>query len=286
MIKPYVVSADIYLLVKQWAIQNNFVLPEKEFFARLRDEFSICMRQIFKNFEIVSEDEMSQGLSDLVVEGGLPVVSLDRTYFEGDFRIELTRLVNEDGTNRCLGRRDGTPPLSQQIKRIQKSGEHEVALVDDVIFTGSLIRLIIKLLSRINVRVPLVYAGIGIGNGVNDISGVQNEVRCVRVYEDVVDEVCERDFYPGVPLSGRQLVGGRNVGIPYILPFGNPGEWASIPTEHSVSFSRFCLHQTILLFDEIERCSDKRVYCRDLGRKVHGLDSDGTRYTDALRKIL
>ena len=165
------------------------------------------------------------------------------------------------------------------------SGVHEVALVDDVIFSGALLERIINLLSRINIQVPLICAGIGIGEGINRINGTKREIRCVRTYEEVIDEVCERDFYPGVPLSGRLLAGGENIGIPYLLPFGNPESWASIPSQQAANFSKFCLRQTISLFDEIERCSDKQVFCRNLGRKVIGLPMDA-RYTDALRKIL
>ena len=165
------------------------------------------------------------------------------------------------------------------------SGVHEVALVDDVIFSGTVLERIINLLSRINIQVPIICAGIGIGEGINRIKATKRQVRCVRTYEKVIDEVCERDFYPGVPLSGRLLAGGENIGIPYLLPFGNPESWASIPSQQAANFSKFCLRQTISLFDEIERGSDKQVFCRNLGRKVIGLPMDA-RYTDALRKIL
>jgi len=286
MDKPYVVSADIYLLMKEWAIQYGFVLPQKEFFYQLRKKFSTHLHRMFPNFELVSEDEIFRGLADLVAESDLPVISLDRVYFRSELNLEIARLVDEKGKDRGLGHRAGTPPILQQIKKLQMSGVCEVAIVDDVIFTGALLERIINLLSRINVRVPLICAGIGIAEGINRINGTKREIRCVRTYEEVIDEVCERDFYPGVPLSGRLLVGGENIGVPYLLPFGNPESWASIPSEQTATFSKLCLHQTISLFNEIERCSDKQVFCRDLGRKVVGLPMDGMRYTDALRKIL
>ena len=284
--KPYVVSVDIYLLMEKWATQHGFALPAREFFCQLREEFSNYMRRIFLNFELVSEDEISHGLARLVAESGLPVVSLDRVYFESELNLEITRLVDRNGKDCGLGHRAKTPSLAQQIKRLQMSGVREVVVVDDVIFTGALLERIIELFLRIRIRVPLICAGIGIAEGINHINGTKREICCVRTYKEVIDEVCERDFYPGVPLSGRLLVGDDNIGVPYLLPFGKPESWASIPSEQATDFSRFCLHQTILLFDEIEQCSDKRVFCRDLGRKVAGLPMDGTRYTDALRKIL
>jgi len=286
MDKPYVVSADIYLLMKGWANQNGFILPKREFFCHLREKFSSYMQGIFPEFELVSEEEIFRGLAKLVVESNLPAISLDRVYFTGEFNLEIARLVDKNGEDRGLGCRAGTPPLTEQIRKLQTSGIHEVVVVDDVVFSGALLERIIELLSGIGIRVPLVCAGIGIAEGINRINGTKREIRCVRVYEEVADEVCERDFYPGVPLSGRLLVGGENIGVPYLLPFGNPESWASIPSEQTATFSKFCLHQTISLFDEIERYSDKQVFCRDLGRKVVGLPMDGTRYTDVLRKIL
>lgn len=286
MNKPYVVSADIYLLMKEWTTQHGFALPQEVFFYQLREEFSKYMRRIFPNFELVSEDEISRGLTDLVAASGLPNISLDRVYFKSELNLEISRLVDEEGKDRGLGRRAETLPLSQQIRKLQISGVREVAIVDDVVFTGALLERIINLLSRINIRSPLICAGIGIAEGIKRINGIKREVCCIRTYEEVIDEVCERDFYPGVPLSGRLLVGGENIGVPYLLPFGNPESWASIPSKQTTAFSKFCFYQTILLFDEIERCSGKPVFCRDLGRKVAGLPMDGTRYIDILRKIL
>lgn len=72
---------------------------------------------------------------------------------------------------------------------------------------------------------------------------------------------------------------------PYILPFGNPGEWASIPKDRQVPFSRFCLSQTEKLFEGIERASGKSVTCKDLTRGVVGLPRDDTRFVDALRNV-
>jgi len=284
MSRPYVVSADIYLLMKEWATQNGFVLPAREFFCQLREEFSNYMSGIFSNFELVSEEEISCGLPGLV-EGGLPTISLDRVYFTSELNLEITRLVDESGEDRGLGHRAGTPPLVQQIRKLQTSGVREAVVVDDVIFTGTLLERVIGLLSRIGIRVPLICTGVGIAEGINRIKDTKREVRCVRTYEEVIDEVCERDFYPGVPLSGRLLVGGGNVGVPYLIPFGKPESWASISSEHAAAFSRFCLHQTARLFDEVERCSGKLVLCRDLGRRVVGL-LDETRFSEVLRQIL
>ena len=267
-------------------MERGFALPAEEFFCQLRKEFSDHLRGIFSNFELVSEDEISHGLANLTAKNSLPTISLDRVYFESKLNLEITRLVDGNGTDQGLTHRPGTPSLAQQIRELRMSGVREVIIVDDVIFTGVLLERIIALLSEINIRVPLVCAGVGITEGINCVAGTKREIHCVRVYKEVIDEVCERDFYPGVPLSGRLLTRSDNTGVPYLLPFGKPENWASIPSERAVTFSKFCIHQTLALFHEIERCSGKPILCQDLGRKVVGLPTDGTRYVDALREIL
>ncbi|MFA5743109.1 MAG: hypothetical protein WCX77_02965 [Candidatus Paceibacterota bacterium] len=285
MYKPYVVSEDIGLLLQDWAARNGFTMPSSEFFYRLREAFSVQMRRIFPSFELVSEREISQGLADLVAESGLPAVSLDKVYSKSELNFEITRLVDEKGKSCGWSNRAGTPPIPQQLEALRASGIKEAVLVDDVIFSGDMLEMITDLFLTAGIRVPLICAGIGIAEGIRRINGTRREVRCVRVFDQVIDEVCERDFYPGTPLSGRLLSGSMNIGVPYIFPFGNPEDWASIPSEHATTFSRFCLGQTILLFDEIERCSGREILCQDLGRKVFSLPANGVRYTDVLREV-
>ncbi|MDD5068741.1 MAG: hypothetical protein PHN89_04045 [Candidatus Pacebacteria bacterium] len=283
MDKPYVVSADIQLLLRKWALQRGFALPSDEFFSELRGKFVEFMKQIFPNFEFVSEKELLEGISELLVENTLPVVSLDRVYSHSELAFEIARLSDEHGNDYGLGHRAGTPSILHQLRHVKKSGNTEVALIDDVIFSGSLIERVIDLFEKVGIHVPVVYAGISIVEGIKRTEK-RCEVRSVRIYEQVIDEICERDFYPGVPLSGRLLTGGEDVGIPYLLPFGHPGKWASVPDEWQKPFSRFCIQQTIFLFEAIEECSGKDVCCADLERKVIGLPTNSARFVIALRK--
>ena len=143
----------------------------------------------------------------------------------------------------------------------------------------------VRLLKRMHIQVPCVCVGIGIAGGVRKLQALGCAVRCVRFYEAVIDEVCERDFYPGIPLSGRLVAKSSNVGMPYILPFGRPKEWATIPEEWHRELSRFCLTQTIRLFTEIERHSGKIVASHLLPRQVHSLRNGVMSFTDALQEI-
>lgn len=285
MERPYVVSADIQLLLAQWAREKRFVLPTDAFMLELREEFCVFMRNIFPAFELVPEAELAEGMNVLVSKSGLMPVCLERAYLWSALHFDVSRLVRSDGNDCGFGSRPHAPPLLQQFRKLKGLGLKEVVLVDDVVFGGIHIERVVRCLSRFGIRVPLVCAGIGITEGINRINGSRCEVRCVRTYDAVIDEVCERDFYPGVPFSGRLMIGKGNIGVPYILPFGNPGEWASIPAEWRVPFSAFCIEQTARLFEEIERRSRRIVECAELGRMVAMLPRNGTRFVDALRAL-
>ena len=101
-------------------------------------------------------------------------------------------------------------------------------------------------------------------------------------FEIVHDIVSERDFFAGVPFSGR-TVGFQNkhfmtpdpkfvkmimdiykssayksnYGAPYIAPFGLPIKWGSIPAESAMKFSEFCLRAAIKLYSEIEKATQR-----------------------------
>ena len=280
--RPYVVSADIKILLQQWTDQKGFKLPDEEFFRDMRSDFGVFMKQIFPGFEMIPEEELSVGLNAIVKKNGLYPLSLDRVYYPSQLKLDIARQINEDGIDMGLGRRADSALLLNQFRSLKGSGVDEVSLVDDVIFTGDLIARVGETLGRMGIKVKEIYAGIGIKEGIDLLQGQGYQVECVRTYDSVIDEICERDFYPGVPLSGRLVDPENNVGAPYILPFGNPGKWASIPEEWQRPFSRFCIDQTRKLFEGIETSSNKPVRCSDLERKVVSLPLDNTRFIDAL----
>lgn len=282
--KPYIVSADIYLLLKKWADRKNLILPSQEFFSDLRNEFSVYILKIFPNFEFISEEEICRYMSKVANESKLPIISLDPVYFQGDYSLELTRNVTEEGIDRGLKHRFGSRPLLKQLSLLKDTRIKEVCLVDDVIFSGVLTERVIQSLSHLGISVPVVCAGIGIQEGIDRITTSSRSIYCLKTYGDVMDEVCERDFYLGVPYSGRSLCNSQNIGLPYILPYGKPDKWASIPVLSQKLFSEFCINQTITLFEEIEKSSGRSIDCFDIERKVVNQPEKGS-YVDFLKNI-
>ena len=283
---PYVVSGDIEYLVQRWTESKGFKTPCNDLFVQLRSDFIDYMNQIFPKFDFIDESELSDGLKSCVEQTGLFPISLDRVYYQSQPALDITRLIDLEGKDKGLGRRRDAPPLLQQFRNLKDIGVKEVVLVDDVIFSGDLIVRVSGILEKVRIKVPVVCVGIAIKEGVDKLTASSKIIKAVRYYNNVIDEICERDFYPGVPLSGRLLYGKNNIGAPYILPFGNPGKWASIPKEWQEPLSRFCIIQTIKLFEEIEKESGREIRCSDLERTVAKLPDNETRYIDALKSIL
>ena len=295
---PYVVSGDISRLLQEWAAEKGFVLPGPRFFAGLRSQFHSLMFQIFPGYQFVSEYKLLAGLEDFVYHEDLPVISLDKVFLNYYPMLEISRLVGVDGQDLGLGARAGSKPIEQQLEGLRQkmpTGIKRVVLSDDILWTGEVLLYARERLQEIGIEVARVCVGIEIeefetcdgvrgGRWFEEQTGLK--VRSVCSYPQVIDQICERDFYPGVPLCGRQVVGLENTGVPYLLPFGNPGKWASIPEGIQLHFSRRCLEQTEWLFSTIERLSKRLVRCSDLGRQVFSLPDDETSFLVVLRKIL
>lgn len=290
---PYVISEDTEILFGRWAKQNNFQLPSAELFASLREDFNIYMKGIFPVYESVDEKEIVTGLNEQVTESDLTVVSLDGVYFSSQYKLDMSRHVNEEMKPIGHWKRPTSIPLFDQFTllrdQLQEKGVKQVALVDDVVWEGKQVgRLIPIIEKRVGVEVPVVYTAIAIGTGAKEIEKLGTQVKSVRYFPEVIDEVCKRDLIVGAPLSGRTVKNsaGVDMGAPYVLPFGDPFEWATIPKEKQDEFSRICINQSIKLFEAIEMASGRLVRCSDLSRKVVGLPHDDTRFVDALRQKL
>ena len=283
--KPYVVSEDIHILLAEWAKKREFVMPSPVFFKGLRQTMQEELTEIFGagNVEMIAASRISREIRKLVQRTGLEPVSMDKVYLSTDPSIKVARIMNRSLKDCGLGPRFGALAVQEQLLSIKAS---EIVLVDDVLFSGRVITEIISFLEKIGVKVPKIVAGIAIGEGKTRIQEkTKTEVLSARYYQEVIDEICERDFYPGVPLSGRLIAGTKvETGAPYLEPFGKPREWASIPQEKT--FSRFCLLQTISLWEEIERLSQKTVRCCDLERIPLGISHNRARFIDCLKFLL
>lgn len=286
-VAPYVVSADVETLVRRWCERVGLTSPAPVFIRDLRSEFHGFMSATFDSYGMIEEEDMRAAMADMIEKYNTPILTLDTLYCSGGLRLEVCRSTDATGEVVGVTNRAGAPSIAEQIRHIKNNGVREVTLVDDVIFSGGLVLDVISHLKQHGIAVKNVCACVGIKEGVDRLESLVDRVDCAYRYDTVIDEVCERDFYPGVPLSGRQLAGSDNMGMPYIYPFGDPVKWASIPVEAAPNFSRLCIGLTIELFREIERLSKRALLYRDVPRKVYTLrDSDSDiRFVELLEGV-
>lgn len=286
---PYVVSADIERLLGPWAQVRGLTLPPSEFFDGIRHDFIGHMQDLFPAFRMVAEWEMMNSIHRNVQESGAVPISLDGVYHDTELNLALCRHVHHDGTPLGQHPRPGAKPVEEQYETVfshlSDQEIQEVTLVDDVLFEGNLLAEVADRFAEQGIVVKDVCVGIAIGQGTDVLSDRGIAVRTDWHFPRVVDEVCERDFYPGVPYSGKTVLGEPDMGEPYLLPIGRPVEWASIPESSAQSFSRFCLKNAARLYDAIGDVSGRDVTCHDIDRTFPGLEKSGVRFSTALRRL-
>lgn len=279
MNKPYVVSQDLGFLLGNWSARTGFLVNPTAL-ACYRNTLNQALQAVFGCIEVVPEAEIAFNMEQLVAASGLPTVSLDGVYHHSVYQLAITRQVTPDGDDLGLGSRFGYPTIAEQltqlVERLQQAGHTTVALVDDVVFSGDLMTMVRDWLAAADIAVPLAIAGVAVGDGWQKLHQNGLELRAFRSYEQVVDEVCERDFLPGATQSGRTIYpfGPRDAGLPYLLPFGRPREWASVPDNELQSFSRACLLAAADLYYTIGQESGQPVRGYHLERVV-GLADNG-----------
>jgi len=162
--------------------------------------------------------------------------------------------------------------VNQISKRI---GCEDINLLDDVIFEGKTMAIIIETFKKQGINVQTVIAGIAIKEGIILLEENGVSVDALLTYDQVVDEICERDFVVGSPLSGRTLnIKGKIFGAPYLYPFGKPIEWASIPKNKAIEFSLFCLSQSLKMWGNAERISQSSISTKSLAKPIFRLQEN------------
>jgi len=291
--KPYVVSADSRGLLNQWAKKNRLTLPDDDYFEGMLRDLENALGQYFAKVDIVPEDFLRQGLNGLIKNSPVPVVSLDRAYINPKQNnligfLDATRTVDSNLNSTGLGSRALEISLERQIGQLASSQSGKaIALADDVIFEGkTMLQLAQKLRSK-GIIVDTIYSGITIKEGKELLE--QNGVRVDSLleYDQVIDEICERDFVVGSPYSGRSVVNGQGIieGAPYLYPFGKPVEWASIPQEDAINFSLFALYQSLQMWTKTEQLSGQSIPTQQVAKPVFGLPQ-GISMSKAIAQVI
>ncbi len=193
----------------------------------------------------------------------------------GGHCIEINRLVDATGQSMGAGSRPGKVSLHSQINEIKGSLEnHPVILVEDGSFSGGTMKRMVEICKELQIEIKHLVVGFLFPSAKDVLSEVFPNIENIHAWREdsFLDWMPDHDFYPFIPNAGR-VVGfsydGRNMPVylhnglclcrPYILPYGNPVEWASIPVEHAKKFSAFCMQQTRSIFHEMERLNKRKI---------------------------
>lgn len=170
----------------------------------------------------------------------------------------------------------------------KKMGTKEIILSDDVVFSGSVLKTIIEKFNKNGISVIGIRACISTREGYDYFN--QNlllGLKCgIIMSRDVIDQICERDFYYGIAGSGISVKESYRIEkAPYFKPFGEPVERASVPYEKERLFSLSCLRRSILLWEEIERLNKREIMISELPEKIT-LSNDNDSVVKTLKKGL
>jgi hypothetical protein len=187
--------------------------------------------------------------------------------------LQVNRLVDPTGKMLGLGARPGNYSLHSQFAEIKGCLEKRpVILVEDGSFSGSTMKSMIEICNGMHIEVKHLVIGFLFPEARENILKTFPKVKDVHCWreENFVDWVPDHDFYPFVPNSGRvvgfsynshhmpvYLHSGLSLCMPYILPYGKPVEWASVPKESACGFSLFCVREAITMFEEMERLNGR-----------------------------
>lgn len=222
-------------------------------------------------------------------------MSLDKIYYrlrENDFFLDCTRL---DGSKKLVSRRQPNDlnSVESQIRQIsiilKNQGKTEIVLVDDVVFSGSVLRSIINFFEENRIRVIGIRASISTEEAYDNFNQVLKQglkSGCV-LGKSVIDQICERDFYFGIAQSGISVKSndGKIFKAPYFKPYGDPVKRASIPKEFEIVFSNNCLLRSMFLWKCMEDKSKRKFFIKDLPEEIINTDKE-ERIINVLRKGL
>ena len=277
--------------------ENGIIVPTDSFIRDLRDDFKkISKRTYGDDVVIVDEYAMSYYMNMFTdkFKEKYPIVSMDDIYVNCDnkrvFSLDCTRM---SGSKEMVPRSnpldtDGVRRQIESLSEIFKSqNEKEIMLLDDVIFSGSVIEYISNIFKENGIDVVGAIAAISSLEGYEKFNGLKEKVNCGYLMgKDVLDEICERDFYYGVAQSGMaRIVDGKVYKAPYFMPFGDPVARASVPDDRKEYFSMMCINLSLDLWEEIERLSKREIMNNELPERILNTDyNEGVVKT--LRKVL
>ena len=306
--KLYFVTQDLRFLMRAWCLdpRHNFrKAPDDAFFDKLQESLKKNLSQ--NAFATAPKEKDKDGKESefgidvrYVTAAELPSlrrtnfidefwITLDTVYVpKSDAQVDICRIFwGPDKISR--GPREGEVHLDGQcdgiIKKYCDSKKKKVVLADDGTYSGNSVVEILKALrKKKGISVDEIRLGLCTVKSFGAIGQCALEEGLpAMVYQPSIvvgdlfvhDWICERDFYLGVPRSGRTYGTESSPGMayphkecslgrPYVYPFGDPKDAAGITDFEK--FSRQQILDSMMLWREIETLNGKILKVRDVPR--------------------
>ena len=156
-------------------------------------------------------------------------------------------------------------------------------------FSGNVLRMLIEEFKKKGIRVVGIRASLATEESYQYFNlNLEKGLKCGGLMrKEVIDQICERDFYFGIVQSGISTLtnDGKIMKSPYFKPFGEPIKRASIPKKYESFFSNGCLLRSMYLWKCIEENSKKEIYIKDMPEDIINTKKE-EKVIDVLRKGL
>ncbi|XOU93932.1 MAG: phosphoribosyltransferase [Candidatus Kerfeldbacteria bacterium] len=291
--RRYVITEDLEYLMKRWTRGVDYKIPDHNFFVSIQQRLIKYLNSMFTELVLISYEDLSSQLKQKIQQNNdAIIISIDQVYCEVDSYLEINRIADINTLKKIgLSNRPGCISIDDQLNNLPK--DKPIIIIDDGCFSGDTLYQIISLMKEKGLNVQKSIIGIMIDWCNNQFIRKNSTFEIESVYEfnNVIDWLCERDFFIGVPLSGKTVgyMEGNSIipyypdiSLPYCLPFGNPSKSASIPTNYMVEYSKFIIGLSCELWEEIERLSGKVITCNDIPRLPIGINRDNRSFSDVL----
>lgn len=231
MEKPYVISGEFDLSGNS---QRDIIQLNK--LEQVRGSLIDDLEGMGKSVAWVPGEAIARGMNKYLDQSRLPVISLDEVYVPSpDGKIGLSRGINSNLDDIGYVPRVGYGSVQGQFDAIAARNS-EIQLADDVIFSGEMMTWVVSEFEKRCVRVGRVVCGVAIGEGIAALDDIGIPVESVYSFDDVEDELCERDLFV-TRGSGRRISQDQGNALYFDDQNGRPEQWASIPARY---VERFC----------------------------------------------
>lgn len=198
--------------------------------------------------------------------------------------MKINRLIDSMGKYFGIGPRPGNSSINSQFLEIRElSSKRPVILVEDGSFTGGTMVKMIEVCNELHIEIKCLVIGFLFASAKEAILKVFPREKDIHSWREgnFLDWMPDHDFYPFVPNAGKvvgfsyrvnhtvrhmpvRLHNGLHLCKPYILPYGNPVEWASIPAEHAKKFSTFCIREMRDILWKMHWLNGRHVTLQDI----------------------